>query len=198
MIENKLFIPLLTACITIPGTIYAKHLYDSFQKKRRLKKTIPILKSFIETNIISTLEGMINKYEKLKKEIREGTILKGSLTSTSFPWLNSKVLEYFSKEDLISILSKKDIELPSTLHIKLIELDFISDRAPNHLSSKFHKDIIKHFSDKSIFETEEQTDHYFSCSGIETIVYYHLDYIDNRIDHCKKVLVFFKDLINKI
>lgn len=178
-------------------TLLLQHFYGRNKENKRLKKTTPILKSFIETSVITSLERMIEKYEILKENIREGVVVKGSLPSSSFPWLNSKVFEYFDKKDLISILSKKEVYLPSIMHVRLIELDYISDRGPNIISEKFRNEIFEHFLTKEIFNKEEQLEHYFNCNSIEIVVYGYLNNIDIRIEKCKESLSFFNDVVNK-
>jgi len=191
-IGSKFFIGIISSIITI----LIKILIDFIIEKKRLTNIKNSLNAFIEEIVLKTLHSISNDYKNLKNSIDTGEILNSHHT-TEFPWLNSKVLDYFTKNDILKILNKIDVKETALLNKNLIKLDYLQQNSPTNMFFEFDGFLDKHYEKEGI-GIDKLMSHYESNRRILIQRKICVQNIEIRIEECKEIIIYFENLKNKI
>lgn len=189
---SKIIIALFSAILTI--TI--NKLIDWYKERNRLKVIKISIIGFIEENILNTLKATNIDYFNLKENLKNGKILD-VLTINDYPWLNSKVFDYFTKSDVLKVLNKIDYRQSATLYQHLIAIDFLQQNSPLIMFCECQDFINEHFIQNKVSD-KERTLHYFSCVALINKKNSTISNTDLRIKQCEDLIIFFGDLKNKL
>lgn len=203
LIKNKTMTDILgKILIAFLSAIFAlmlKAFFDNQKEVRRINILKVSIKGLIDDSILGALKYQKDNFKEFYKNI-DTEIFFDDKAYPQYPWLTSKVFDFFSKEDLTKILNDIGNQEFSKYYRKTKELDFMYENSIYINKEGFKNFVISFFEKNNFFDSETRKKCYFSGEYHE--LEFHKKTIKSnlkmRINQSDSLIIYFEELSNNL
>ena len=195
------FFKIITPIASAGLALFFKHIYDTIQEKKRLKRLKVIIVDVLENIYIKTLNSILEDYEEILRIISLKEKVSTFPKTITFP-IEAPIVEYFGKTDMIKIVLKlQNIDF-SEVHTADLQVNNIIKYSPSHIFNEMKQALIgvNKTTEINIDKTPHKVieinkkDKELKDKLIEATQYN----LDIRINELKDVLSFYERFITEL